>query len=120
MIISLFPSASGLTTGTIFPRGCVSWATNFVALAGLFNVLGWSLFLVFLADVAGVDVGLVVFEAGAVLRAACVVERGAGVAFRDVLVVHRGGVESVVCVTFASLCVARGGEEQDDCSDCKD
>ena len=73
---------------------------------------GEGLFFVLLADVVGVDVGLVVFETGAVLGAAVEVERGARIAFGDVLVVHRRGVETVVGVAFAGLCVARGGEEQ--------
>ena len=72
------------------------------------------LLLVLLSDVVRVDVGFVVFEAGAVLGATVIVERGAGFTFGDILIIHCRSIQSVVGVAFAGFGVARG--ESEDCN----
>ena len=87
-----------------------------VVATALFCFINWDdvLLLVLLSYVVGVDVGLIVFEAGTVLGATVIVERGAGFTFGDILIIHCRSIQSIVGVAFAGFGVARG--ESEDCN----
>ncbi len=70
--------------------------------------------LVFSADVVGVDILFVVFEAGAILGASLIVQRRAGRAAGDILYLYSGRVDAVVHIAFAAFAVA-SAQHQAEC-----
>ena len=81
--------------------------------AALLDALNDSIvFLVLLANIAGVNVGLVVLEALAILGGAFIVQRGAAGALADIFDFHIGCAVAIVVVALAAFCVARHSCQQ--------